>query len=288
MMPLVIAGPTASGKSSLAMRLAKKFSGEIICADSRQIYRGMTIGTACPSEEDMKVVPHHGYGLFDPKSEKMDAGYFVKFAHEKIQEVTARGHRPILVGGTGLYLRALYYGMTDVPQSNKDVLSEIVNRCEQVGLGKLYEELKRIDPDGARIIRPEDRYRIVRALEIYSITRKPPSQLRKSFMSAKPKIDAHFVYKKPAKATLLKQIERRVQDMFREGLVDEAKKLRDSLSGSHWALSVMGYQEALAVLDNELTINQAIERTTIRHRQYAKRQYTWFNKERFYRFVIQS
>src|SRR5579871_1333147 len=109
MRPLVIAGPTASGKSKLALRLAAKFNGEIICADSRQFYAGMAIGTACPSNEEQAMIPHHGYGMLDPQSQRMDAGCFVKFAREKIDEINKRGKRPILVGGGGLYLRALRY-----------------------------------------------------------------------------------------------------------------------------------------------------------------------------------
>src|SRR5688572_25955322 len=120
--PLVLAGPTASGKSSLALGLAKKHHGEIICADSRQFYARMAIGTARPSDDDMKAVAHHGYGILDPKTDKIDAGFFVDFAKRTIADVQARHKRPILVGGTGLYIRALHYGLRDVPKSQKSIV----------------------------------------------------------------------------------------------------------------------------------------------------------------------
>ena len=130
LVPLIIAGPTGSGKSSLALSLAKKYGGEIICADSRQFYAGMEIGTACPSKEDLKAIPHHGYGLLDPELEKMNAGAFFRFADQKIEAIKKRGKRPILVGGTGLYLRAFYYGLKDVPPSQKSVSLEILWNTE--------------------------------------------------------------------------------------------------------------------------------------------------------------
>lgn len=286
MMPVVIAGPTASGKSGLAIELALKHGGEIICADSRQFYAGMAIGTACPDDEDLAKVPHHGYSMLDPKSDKMDAGLFVEFANKKIREIRGRGKRPILVGGTGLYLRALYYGLSDVPPSDKAVAHEIRERGHTLGLDGLYADLKSIDPITASLIKPQDAYRIMRALEIFQITGKLPSELRSSFARGKAELGAHWIYKKPDKSSLLITIEKRVHNMFKKGLMDEARCLRERLSPLHWALDVMGYKEALQVIDHELTLKDAMERTLIRHRQYAKRQYTWFNKESFYRHII--
>jgi len=285
MRPLVIAGPTASGKSKLALRLAAKFNGEIICADSRQFYAGMAIGTACPSNEEQAMIPHHGYGMLDPQSQRMDAGCFVKFAREKIDEINKRGKRPILVGGGGLYLRALRYGLNDVPPSDKNVAQALKSQVKILGVNHLYNELKRIDEDTAHLIKPEDSYRITRALEIFRITNEKPSQLRQSFFSDVVSLGAHWVYKKPDKAALLLTLTRRAQEMFDGGLIDEAANLRERLPADHWVLSVMGYQEALQLVDKKLSKDQAIERTVIRHRQYAKRQYTWFNKEKFYRII---
>jgi tRNA dimethylallyltransferase len=286
LIPLVIAGPTASGKSSLAIKLAQKHQGEIICADSRQFYSYMAIGTASPTKADMAIVPHHGYGIIDPKVEKIDAGFFVSFAHQKISEIQSRNKRPILVGGTGLYLRSLYYGLGDIPPSDEKIAKDLSDRCEKQGLDALYQELSKIDPDSALNIMAQDRYRILRALEIFYTTNQKPSDLRASFKSKKPAISAHWIYKKPPKESLLVNIEKRVKEMFAEGLLDEAKNLAEYLPEGHWARKVMGYEEALLFLNKEITIAEALEKTIIRHRQYAKRQYTWFNKESFYRLIL--
>jgi tRNA dimethylallyltransferase len=284
LVPLVIAGPTASGKSSLALSLAKKYHGEIICADSRQFYSHMSIGTACPTDLEKALVPHHGYEIIDPREKKIDAGFFINFAQEKISEIKSRNKRPILVGGTGLYLRSLYYGLQDVPPSDKQILENLNKKCDELGLKELYRELLLIDPKSQ--VNPNDRYRILRALEIFYLVKKPPSVLKESFKLNSPKILAHWVYKKPAREILISNIEKRVKTMFEQGLLDEAKKLKSYLPENHWALKIMGYEEALKFLDKELTLDQAIEKTIIRHRQYAKRQYTWFNKESFYRFIV--
>jgi len=282
--PLIIAGPTASGKSSLALRLALRHKGEIICADSRQFYAGMAIGTCCPSEKDLAIVPHHGYGILDPKSEKMDAGFFVQYARQKISEIQKRGNRPILVGGTGLYLRALYYGLS-APPRDKIISASLLSRLHQYGSHHLYSELQKIDPLSARMIKAQDSYRIIRALEIFQVSGVAPTNLRHSFSTDKPQLLAHWIYKKPDKTELLKKIESRVTSIYAQGLINEAIKLRENLPDSHWALTVMGYQEALRFLAHECTLQEAIEKTFIRHRQYAKRQYVWFNKECFYRMI---
>lgn len=283
--PVIIAGPTASGKSSLALSMALKHNGEIVCADSRQFYAGMAIGTACPSAEDVKRVAHHGYGIIDPKTSKIDAGFFVRFAMKTIGEIQSRSKRPIFVGGTGLYLRSLCYGLGDVPRSDHTIVDALQKRCDQEGVSALYAELANIDPDTAATIKLSDSYRIMRALEIIALTGQKPSDLRQSFKNT-PKLVAHWIYKKPEKLWLLQRIKDRVLHMFGHGLVNEALDLRMKLPPDHWVLTVMGYQEALMYHDGLLGLDEAKERVIIRHRQYAKRQYTWFNKEPFYRFVI--
>lgn len=286
LIPLVIAGPTASGKSSIALDLAERNDAEIICADSRQLYRGMAIGTACPTDDERARVVHHGYGSIDPAHEKMDAGAFVNFAQRMIHDVTARKKRPILVGGTGLYLRSLYYGLGDVPKTDASITDELYARALREGVAPLFQELAALDPDSVLTIKSTDTYRIVRALEIYAVTGRKPSTVRQSFKEGTSKLRAHWVYKKPDRAALIKRIEDRVAAMFDHGLIDEAKELRARLPQNHWALSVMGYDEALQVLDGKMSLEDAKIKTAIRHRQYAKRQFTWFNKESFYRFVI--
>jgi tRNA dimethylallyltransferase len=286
LMPVVIGGPTGSGKSALALTWATRFRGEIICADSRQFYTGMSIGTASPTKEEMDLIPHHGFGIVDPLTQKIDAGFFVQFALRTIQEVQHRENRPILVGGTGLYLRALYYGMSDVPKSSPQLVTEIAKRGDEKGVEALYKELKSVDPETAHTISLKDRYRITRALEIYYQTGQRPSMLRKSFSRRNPELSAHWVYKNAPKSELQKILGDRVKAMYQNGLIEEARLIRARIPLDSWVLKTMGYEEALKFLDGHMSIGEAIERTLIRHRQYAKRQLTWFNKEPFYRFVV--
>ena len=281
LMPLVIAGATGSGKSALALELALRHRGEIICADSRQFYLGMSIGTASPGDHERALVAHHGFNSIDPLNIKFDAGLFIDFAKQQIAQVQARGHRPILVGGTGLYLRALRYGFGQVPRSDELIVAELEVECANYGLEHLYQQLLKLDPISVLFIKATDKYRIIRALEIYRQIGQIPSERRKSFLGP-PQLKAHYLLKKLAKAELQLKLYERVAHMFKQGLVEEALALRARLPEQHWALKVMGYQEALLVADGHLDNNQAIERTFIRHRQYAKRQATWFNKENFY------
>ena len=185
LMPIVIAGATGSGKSSLALHLALKHNGEIICADSRQCYKYMSIGSAAPSVDEQKLVPHHGYGILDPLNEKMDAGLFVKLTNSYIHDIQKRGKRPIIVGGTGLYLRSLRYGIIDLPNNNHLIRKMLEEECLTLGLDKMYEKLKQIDEDSALNIKTNDKMRILRALEIFLLTNKKPSLLRTNFKQAR-------------------------------------------------------------------------------------------------------
>jgi tRNA dimethylallyltransferase len=286
LIPIIIAGATGSGKSALALKLAKKHNGEIICADSRQFFQHMRIGTASPSDEDLRTVPHAGFNSVDPMTTKIDAGFFVSFAQNAIREAQNAGRRPILVGGTGLYLRALRYGLNDVPRSDPTIVKELEEECDRIGLDQFYAKLVSIDPSSAEFIKPQDRYRIVRALEIYRQSNRPPSEIRHSFYQDVPKISAHWVIKIRPRAELWEKLEARVKLMFDEGLLDEARALRSLLPEGHWALKVMGYHEALLVLDNKMSLKDAQERIYFRHRQYAKQQNTWFKKEQFYRWHV--
>lgn len=271
----------------MAIDLALRHRGEIICADSRQFYLGMSIGTAAPDEYEQALVVHHGFNFIDPLTVKFDAGSFVAFARQKIVEVQARGNRPILVGGTGLYLRALRYGFGAVPKSDELVVAKLEAEVLSQGLSYLYQQLIKVDPASALIIKANDKYRIIRALAIFRQTAKRPSESRTSFL-AQAQLKAHYILKKITKAELEPKLYERVVKMFKQGLVEEALALRSRLDEHHWALTVMGYQEALLLADGHLDSKQAIERTFIRHRQYAKRQFGWFSKESFYAWVDNS
>ena len=286
LIPLILAGPTGSGKSALALALAEKHGGEIVCADSRQFYVGMRIGTAGPTDSELARVRHHGFNSIDPMTTKFDAGLFLEFAYEKIAELQRQGIRPILVGGTGLYLRSLRYGFGEIARSDERIVQELEQECEDKGLAQLYDELAAVDPVSATVIKPSDRYRIIRALEIYRQSGEPASLKRKSFLEATPQLSAHWVLKKMPRAELEHRLFERVSHMFGAGLIEEAIDLAKRLPRDHWVLKIMGYQEALQVVDGSLSLAQGIERAFIRHRQYAKRQNTWFKKEVFYRMII--
>lgn len=230
-------------------------------------------------------MPHHGFNIVDPRERKIDAGFFVRFANEAITSCQQRGKRPIVVGGTGLYLRSLRYGLNDVPASDKSLLARLEEECETRGLPALYEELALIDPASVQLIRPQDRYRIVRALEIYHKTGIPPSTLRKSFSEREALLEAHWLLKLGKRDSFEQTLKHRVQTMIDAGLVEEACQLRALLPDGHWALKVMGYEEALAFSDGRLDKAALVEKIFIRHRQYAKRQRNWFRSEG-YRFHL--
>ena len=284
LIPLIIAGPTGSGKSSLAIKLALKHKGEIICADSRQCYKHMDIGSAAPSIQEKNLIPHHGYGIIDPAKEKMDAGLFVKLTTDFIADIQKRGKRPIIVGGTGLYLRALRYGIINLPTNQKKLREDLEKECLNIGLDKMYERLKSIDEHSASFIKSNDKMRILRALEIFLLTNKKPSELRTNFLQ-EPNIKAHWLLVKINKEKLLNNLFLRSKIMFEQGLLEEALHLKKILAANHWALETMGFKQALQYLNNEISLNDAIELTFIAHRQYAKRQLTWFKKESFYKEI---
>lgn len=279
--PIIIAGPTGSGKSAFAMQIAKDLDGEIICADSRQIYQRMSIGTACPTQQDYAKIPHHGFEKLDPR-EKYSAGQFIADTDAYVQEIISRKRTPILVGGTGLYLRAWRFGLDDVLPA--DV--KIREKLDHESLETLYIRLQQVDPVSAGKIKPEDPVRIKRALEIYELTGQPASTLRQTDWTRKPRVPARWILLNPP--NLDERLKARVVSMFEEGLVQEALALRDYLGSDdpHERLKTPGYLEALQMADGEITQEQALELTFRRHRQYAKRQNTWFKKEGWWEHAI--
>jgi tRNA dimethylallyltransferase len=279
---LVIAGATGSGKSALALDLAEKLNGEIICADSRQFYKFMHIGTASPEPKELSRAVHHAFNDLDPRFEKMCAGRFVRFANACAKSIQARNKKPIFVGGTGLYLRALRYGFADVPKSCEKKVLALENECDERGLAVLYQELIAADPALDGLIYKTDRYRILRNLEIWRSTGTKPSFLRTSFAALEPQFNADWILVSKEKATRHEDLEKRAKSMLTNGLIEEAESLAKLLPENHWALDVMGYKEALGLAHGTLSRAQAEELIFIQHRQYAKRQITWFKKERFY------
>lgn len=283
--PIVIAGPTGSGKSSYAVKLAQKIGGAIICADSRQVYKRMVVGAAGPTETDIQEVPHYGYNSIDPKI-AFDAAKFVKFADKLIIQARAAGFVPILVGGTGLYLRAWRYGLPEEIKKDPIIRRQIERRIDEEGAGILHRELGEIDPVSAHHIDPNDHIRIARALEIHAVTGKRPSDIRQGFFTQVPRVEADWRLILPERDVVWKRVARRAAQMYEDGLVEEAIKLQTYLGVDHPLCKTMGYEEALSLASNEMDAEEALERTIIRHRQYAKRQRTWFQKENWWTPVV--
>ncbi len=229
--PIVISGPTGCGKSALALELARLIDGEIVCADSRQIYEGMRIGAAGPSEAELRVVPHHLFHVVDPK-QLFDAGQYRTRCTERIADIQSRMRTPIVVGGTGLYLRALRFGLEDVPGKD-DVIRDALNaQLESEGLDALHLELARVDPQTAALVAPQDPIRILRALELFRITGTKASTLRQSH-GTKIQLQAIWINLQLRRDLLLKRLENRALGMWTGGLIDEAVALKRVLGDAH-------------------------------------------------------
>lgn len=277
--PWVIAGPTASGKSALAVALAQRTGGGVVCADSRQVYEDMHIGAAAPSETERGLVPHHRYNVIPPE-ERYDAGRFVNDTDRVVHQTIADGKRPVLVGGSGLYLRCWRHGFDAVPGGDAGHRATLEAELARRGTVELHERLTAIDPVAAAAISPNDPVRIVRALEIHLATGRRPSELRTGHdVNATPRVAARWLLLEAEPGWLSDRIAARTEAMWQAGLVDEAVRLRARLGPGHPLLGTMGYEEALAAHDGQLQRDEAIARIAQRQRAYAKRQRTWFRKE---------
>ena len=277
-----VVGPTACGKTKLGVELAKALNGEVVSVDSMQIYRGMTIGTAAPTPEEMDGVPHHMVAVADPE-EQWSVARYTQAATACVEDILARGRRVVLVGGTGLWLDALISGRTFAPgQSGGEIRRELEQRFEREGIQGLWAELEQVDPESAGKLHRADTKRILRALEVYRETGKTISA-HNAETAALPrrydpvKIGLAFRDREDMKAL----IDRRVDKMVEEGLLEEVQALlRRGLPRTATALQAIGYKEFLGVLDGTVTQDQAIEEVKLRSRQYAKRQLTWLRRDR--------
>lgn len=277
-----VVGPTACGKTKLGVELAKALNGEVVSVDSMQIYRGMTIGTAAPTPEEMDGVPHHMVAVADPEEQWYVARY-TRAAAACVEDILARGRRAVLVGGTGLWLDALISGRTFAPgQSGGEIRRELEQRFEREGIQSLWTELEQVDPESAGKLHMADTKRILRALEVYRETGKTISA-HNAETAALPrrydpvKIGLAFQDREDMKAL----IDQRVDKMVEEGLLEEVQALlRRGLPRTATALQAIGYKEFLGVLDGTATQDQAIEEVKLRSRQYAKRQLTWLRRDK--------
>ena len=275
-----IAGPTACGKTTLGVLLAQRFCGEVVSVDSMQIYRGMTVGTAAPTAEEMQGVPHHMIAVADP-AEQWSAAEYVSRATPVVDDILARGKLPVLVGGTGLWMDALIRGHGFAKgHAGGAIRRELEARLEREGIAPLLEELRRVDPESAERLHPADTKRILRALEVYRETGSTISAHNAATRMIPPRYDAVWIGLQFAdRADMKALIDRRVDKMVQEGLLDEVRALLAmGLPRNATAMQAIGYKEFLGVLDGALTEPEAIELVKLRSRQYAKRQLTWLRR----------
>ena len=281
---IVIAGPTASGKSALAVALASRFEGEVVNADSQQVYRGLDIGTGKPTQSERGGVAHHLFDVAEPW-EQFDAARFAATAEAIFKAITARGRPVFLVGGTGLWIRALLDGLVDAPGRDEAVRASLEADAERHGLASLHARLAAVDPVSAAHIRETDPIRLIRALEVFALSGTPLSVLHERHRTLPPRHPALRLGLEPPRELSEQRIRSRARAMFEGGLIEETQAaLRDSRARPRIE-RVMGYREALQHIEGELTLAAAIEATAIAQRQYARRQRKWFRGETHWQWL---
>ena len=280
---VVVAGPTASGKTALALALAEQFSGEIVSCDSVAVYRGMEIGTAKPTPEERTRVPHHLIDILEP-DQPCTAGDYSRLAREAIQGISQRGRLPVVSGGTGLYLRALLDGLFPAPailETRREPLrAKLRQRVQQKGPAHLHRILARLDPAAANLIHANDTPKVIRAIEVTLAARQP---ITRQWQQPRDPLTGFRVLRlglNPPRPALYARIDFRATDMFDCGLVEETTQLVETYGFECRPLTSLGYAQAVAVLRGEITRDEAVALTQQGHRNYAKRQLTWFRKDR--------
>ncbi|RKI68592.1 tRNA (adenosine(37)-N6)-dimethylallyltransferase MiaA [bacterium 1xD42-67] len=279
---VVITGPTASGKTWLAVELAKRYGGEVVSADSMQIYRRMDIGTAKPTAEEMQGIPHHMLDVADP-GEDFSAARYVDMASRCVEDILARGALPILAGGTGLYLDSLLSGRTFAAfDPSSPLRGQLEERYAREGGQALLEELARTDPEAAARLHPNDAKRIVRALEVWLTTGKTITQHDRETKALPPRYDALTLSLDfERREDMWDRIDRRVDRMMEAGLAGEVRALLDSgVPRRCTAMQAIGYKEMVPVVSGDMAAEDAAAQIKLRSRQYAKRQRTWFRRDK--------
>lgn len=274
---LTIVGPTATGKTDLAMKIARRTSGEIISADSRQIYKYLDIGTAKPSAAQRQAVRFHLIDFVEPDDD-YSCGQFARDATARLREIGQRGGNPIVCGGTGLYIRALYHPLHDLPRSNKATKTRLREMLDEHGIEYMYEKLQQVDAAWAKRITPQDKQRILRGLEVFENTGKPiTTWINRQRKTAE--FHPYYIGLNVPRAQLYAKIDQRFDTMIEQGLVAEVKSLlaRGYMPGSS-ALRTIGYKEIIKFLQGDLTLDEAITKAKQGTRNYAKRQITWFSR----------
>ncbi len=279
---LVICGPTASGKTALAVALAQRFGGEVVSADSMQVYRRMDIGTAKPTRSEQRGVPHHMIDVAEPE-ENYSVARYVADAVPIVDGILARGKLPIIAGGTGLYIDHLVAGRQFAPfQPDSGLRPQLQARARQEGLPALYAQLAQVDPDAAGSIHPNDEKRIIRALEVFLSTGKPLSQHDRESRALPSRYTPLTIALNFAQRPhLWERIDRRVDQMMAQGLEGEVRALLESgIPPDCTAMQAIGYKELAAAIRSGLPVQSGAEEVKLRSRQYAKRQLTWFRRNK--------
>ncbi len=271
---IVIGGATASGKTATGIRLAEKFNAEIINADSRQVYKLMDIGTAKPTKEEQETVRHHLIDVVYP-DEEFNAKKFKDYAEEEVRKIRDKGKNVLIVGGTGFYIKAFLEGLADGAFPDTSIRERLKKECDEMGLKSMYSKLIKIDPALSGHIHPNDRYRIMRALEIFEVTGIQPSKFKEKKNPRESEV--LYICLKLDRDVIYDNIDKRINKMIEDGLVYEVESLL--IKGYNEKLRPMqshGYREMLDYLKGRIKFSEAVERTRLRTRQYAKRQLTWF------------
>lgn len=276
----VICGPTASGKTALSIELAKKINGEIVSCDSMQIYQDMNIGTAKPTLEEMQGIKHYLIGYVSPE-ERYSVADYKKDAKRSIREIIAKGKKPIVVGGTGLYLDSLIYEIEykDI-QLDEEYRKQLEEEVQQNGLEELYQKAKKIDPKAMEKISATDKKRILRVLEIYHTTGRTKTEQEMESRKKEVEYDYKVYALQWDRQKLYDRINKRVDSMIEQGLIEEVKQILNKYDKFPTAMQGLGYKEVVDYLKGNLTKEEMIEKIKLETRHYAKRQLTWFRKNK--------
>lgn len=281
---VVIVGPTASGKTAVSIELAKKINGEIISADSMQIYKYMDIGTAKPTLDERQGIKHYMLDVVMP-DETFNVAKYKKMAEEAIEEILKKGKVPIIVGGTGLYVNTLVDGIefADVP-GDEEYKNELIEKAYREGAMSIYKELEKVDSESAKKIDPNNIRRVARALEIYKVTGKTKTQL--DIESRKEvKYDYRLFGMEWDRETLYNRIDLRVDKMIEAGLINEVRNVTEKFKISNTAVQGLGYKEVIEYLNGNISYEEMIEKLKLETRHYAKRQLTWFRRDKRIKWI---
>ena len=278
---IILSGPTSVGKTRLSLRLAEAVNGEIISADSMQVYKRMDIGTAKITKEEMGSIPHHLIDCLEPE-EPFNVSSFKDLAEQAVKGILSRSHIPIVVGGTGFYIQALLKGVTFSEEEEDGYREELEQKAQsEEGAEALFEELKRIDPDSAEAIPKQNLKRVIRALCFYHYHGYPISEHNRTEKEKKPEYNFAYFVLTMDRAALYQNINKRVDQMMDSGLLEEVRELRESgLTATDVSMQGLGYKQLIAYLDGECTLAEAAERIKTETRHFAKRQLTWFRREK--------